>query len=229
MRSVGGNPSKKLACQLELLTVLLCPAAFPTSPDVVHLLSATQEQATVSASGLADGVTESTSTWAETLSQGLQAGLDFFNTNTGSTTAFSTDLTADYTTQHLSEEGLTASDWISYSCGAISLAIIFMTASYAVYQSYAPTRPVVPPSFEPTLLPLSRVDVPSTQDTPAFLRPGGCSRPPTPPTILAIDDVKPSAPLLGPDSPPAYEGPPTHDGKWSTPNGQDAEKMPERP
>eukprot|EP01053_Blabericola_migrator_P005676 Blabericola_migrator_1__5675@NODE_2883_length_2246_cov_41_376778_g1808_i0_p1_GENE_NODE_2883_length_2246_cov_41_376778_g1808_i0NODE_2883_length_2246_cov_41_376778_g1808_i0_p1_ORF_typecomplete_len194_score25_82WBP1/PF11669_8/1_2e04WBP1/PF11669_8/0_23_NODE_2883_length_2246_cov_41_376778_g1808_i011451726 len=124
MRSVEGKPSKNSACQLDLLTVLVCPITFPTPSALLRALNATQEQVTESASGLAGQIVESASEWAE-------AGLEFFNSTNSSTAEVITDTSEHFTTQRVRWD---IADHVSpFAAGAFVVCAIIFRLGFEAY------------------------------------------------------------------------------------------------
>eukprot|EP01053_Blabericola_migrator_P009045 Blabericola_migrator_1__9044@NODE_4812_length_971_cov_33_217920_g3001_i0_p1_GENE_NODE_4812_length_971_cov_33_217920_g3001_i0NODE_4812_length_971_cov_33_217920_g3001_i0_p1_ORF_typecomplete_len185_score22_18_NODE_4812_length_971_cov_33_217920_g3001_i0289843 len=66
MRSVEGKPSKNSACQLDLLTVLVCPVTV-LGGQVTESAGGWSERLTESACGWAERVAESAGGWAEAI------------------------------------------------------------------------------------------------------------------------------------------------------------------
>eukprot|EP01053_Blabericola_migrator_P001691 Blabericola_migrator_1__1690@NODE_1455_length_4516_cov_9_046527_g961_i0_p1_GENE_NODE_1455_length_4516_cov_9_046527_g961_i0NODE_1455_length_4516_cov_9_046527_g961_i0_p1_ORF_typecomplete_len207_score30_31Apolipoprotein/PF01442_18/0_0013Synuclein/PF01387_17/0_046Gemini_mov/PF01708_16/0_41_NODE_1455_length_4516_cov_9_046527_g961_i038204440 len=151
MRSVEGKPSKKSACELDLLTVLVCPITFPTPSTLLHVLNATQEQVTESASGLAERVTESASGLAE-------AGLEFFNSINSSATENLTE-TTEHFTPHQVNYGIKPRD-DAWRHLVLCVGAIVVGVGFAYHQLR--NRDVLSRSTERDSIPLQGNAVPST-------------------------------------------------------------------
>eukprot|EP01053_Blabericola_migrator_P005184 Blabericola_migrator_1__5183@NODE_2672_length_2477_cov_94_662656_g1652_i1_p1_GENE_NODE_2672_length_2477_cov_94_662656_g1652_i1NODE_2672_length_2477_cov_94_662656_g1652_i1_p1_ORF_typecomplete_len241_score31_08Apolipoprotein/PF01442_18/0_082YtxH/PF12732_7/0_25_NODE_2672_length_2477_cov_94_662656_g1652_i127749 len=240
MRSVRGKPSEKSACQVDLLTVLVCPITFPTPSTLLRALNATQDQVTESASEWAERVTESASGWAERVAESAsgwaeranevsQAAFEFLNGD-DSTAEVLTEPEEHLTTQQVSDGGWTASDWITLGGNTIIASIVVLAVGYKIYEVYCPSRDNAAgiDSYEPLMIPLRGIDLPGpAAASSSGLHTSNWSRPTAPDMTPSHSNTvpSPSAPPAGPDSPPPYEAPPTYDSSCPTPkcptNGSD--------
>eukprot|EP01053_Blabericola_migrator_P005091 Blabericola_migrator_1__5090@NODE_2633_length_2510_cov_96_866148_g1652_i0_p2_GENE_NODE_2633_length_2510_cov_96_866148_g1652_i0NODE_2633_length_2510_cov_96_866148_g1652_i0_p2_ORF_typecomplete_len209_score25_04DUF4853/PF16145_5/0_018_NODE_2633_length_2510_cov_96_866148_g1652_i012921918 len=127
MRSVKGKPFKRAAWQLNALTVLICPVNFPTSSTFLHVLNATREQ-----------VTESASELTEQARQVSRDSLGWFNGDDGSTVEVLTAPTEHFTTQQVRDGGLGTADWMFYGGETIAFVIIVFALGCKLYKMLFP-------------------------------------------------------------------------------------------
>eukprot|EP01053_Blabericola_migrator_P003359 Blabericola_migrator_1__3358@NODE_1993_length_3449_cov_51_658782_g1269_i0_p2_GENE_NODE_1993_length_3449_cov_51_658782_g1269_i0NODE_1993_length_3449_cov_51_658782_g1269_i0_p2_ORF_typecomplete_len218_score21_11Apolipoprotein/PF01442_18/0_083_NODE_1993_length_3449_cov_51_658782_g1269_i022842937 len=215
MLGIRGKPSKELSCQLDLLTVLVCPITFPSPSTLLRALSATQGQVAESASGLAGRVAgrvaESASGLAERVGQVSQAGVALLNADDGSTGEVSTEPPELSTTHSIQDTDLTAYDWMTYGGRAIILSVVILTLGYKLYgllTSERRTHQSRPQSIEPDILLPDAVPC----SPPSGFYSGGRLRPM--PLLPSSAMPRPSAPPAARDSPPPYEAPPPYDSNW---------------